>query len=48
MKSDDSDRYLAIFAQYYADIDTVESTSDLRRVADGGYDAGSDAAWHLS
>ena len=35
MKNDVSDRYLAIFAQYYADIDAAESTSD-RRVAGGG------------
>jgi hypothetical protein len=47
MKNDVSDSYLAIFAQCYADIDAVESTSDLRRIADGGYDAGSVAVWYL-
>jgi hypothetical protein len=47
MNNDVSDRYLAIFAQCYVDINTVESTSDLRRVADGGYDARSVAVWYL-
>ncbi len=36
MKNDVSNRYLVIFAQYHADIDVAESTSDLRRVTDGG------------
>ena len=37
MKNDVSDRYLAIFVQYHADINAAESTSD-RRVAGGGSD----------
>ena len=36
MKNDISDAYLAIFTQYYADIDAAESTSD-RRVTGGGF-----------